>query len=229
VRLKRAQLVVVAETRATRLDAAVLKRMTGGDTAAGRQLYRGTEEYRPLGKVWMAGNVRPVVDSDDDAVFRRLREVPFPRSLGATERDPRVKATLTDPSVAGPAVLAWLVAGAMRWHREGLQDSPAVRTASAAYRAAMDHGLGEFVADRVLAEPDAWVARDVLREALASWLRADGILAAPSGPAVAAALRRAGATERKRGGVRGWLGVRLRTGDDPEPATVDAGGAVSAW
>jgi putative DNA primase/helicase len=229
VRLKRARLVVVAETRATRLDAAVLKRMTGGDTAAGRQLYEGTQEYRPLGKVWMAGNVRPVVDSDDDAVFRRLREVPFPRSLGAEERDPAVKATLTDPAVGGPAVLAWLVAGAMRWHQEGLHDSPAVRTASAAYRAAMDHGLGEFVAEWVLAEPDAWVARDVLRAKLAQWLQADGITSAPSGAAVAAALRRAGATDRKRGGERGWLGVRLRSGDDPEPAALDAGGAVSAW
>jgi putative DNA primase/helicase len=226
VRLKGARIVTTSETRARRLDEGMVKRVTGGDTLAGRRLYENTEEFRGTFKLWLAGNERPVVSGDDDAIWRRIREIPFPRSLTAGERDPAVKAALTDPTAAGAAVLAWAVAGCAAWCQRrdaaqpALAEPAAVVDATADYRGVMDT-VAAFLAAACVLEADAWVSRAELREALERWGKEEGLPTVPSGRTVARGLRERGVQDQGRGGRRGWRGVRLRGPGDPEPAAQD--------
>jgi putative DNA primase/helicase len=120
-RLHGSRLVVSVEvTDGTRLAEGLVKTLTGGDHVAARFLYERTFEFLPQFKLCIAANNRPTVRDDDDAMWRRLVEIPFPQSLPREERDPSVKATLMDPSIAGPAILAWAVEGAASWFVDGL-------------------------------------------------------------------------------------------------------------
>jgi putative DNA primase/helicase len=238
VRLKGARIVTTSETRARRLDEGMVKRVTGGDTLAGRRLYENTEEFRGTFKLWLAGNERPVVGGDDDAIWRRIREIPFPRSLAAGERDPVVKATLTDPLGAGPAVLAWAVAGCAAWCQRrdagqpALGEPAAVVEATADYRGVMDT-VAAFLDAACVLEADAWISREDLRAALDRWGREEGVSdrMLPSATALARGLRERGALSKGRKGCRGWAGVRLRGPGDPEPAAQDepAAETMPAW
>ena len=238
VRLKGARLVVTSETRERRLDEGMVKRATGGDTMAGRRLYENTVEFAATFKLWLAGNHRPVVSGDDDATWRRIREIPFPRSLTAGERDPAVKATLTDPAVGGPAVLAWAVEGCAEWCRRraathptgALGEPPAVVEATAEYRGAMDT-IATFLTACCILEPAAWASRAELRETLERWGKEEGLSTLPSGHTLASGLRARGLVEKGRGGRRGWRGVRVRgpADPDPEPATDPATETVVPW
>ena len=49
-----------------------------------------------------------------------------------------MKATLTDPEIAGPAILAWLVQGCLNWQLIGFKPPQAVLDATAEYRREMD-------------------------------------------------------------------------------------------
>jgi putative DNA primase/helicase len=236
VRLKGARIVTTSETRARRLDEGMVKRVTGGDTLAGRRLYENTEEFQGTFKLWLAGNERPVVSGDDDAIWRRIREIPFPRSLTAGERDPAVKAALTDPAGAGPAVLAWALAGCAAWCQRrdaghpALAEPAAVVDATADYRGVMDM-VAAFLAAACILEADAWVSRAELREALERWGKEEGLPTVPSGRTVGRGLRERGVVDNGRGGRRGWRGVRVRgpSDPDPEPQADAAVETIPAW
>jgi putative DNA primase/helicase len=236
VRLKGARLVVTSETRERRLDEGMVKRATGGDTLAGRRLFENTVEFTSTFKLWLAGNHRPVVSGDDDAIWRRIREIPFPRSLSPAERDPTVKATLTDPAVGGPAVLAWAVEGCAAWCQRRAAKDPAgalgepaaVVEATADYREVMDT-VAAFLAACCVLESGAWVSRHDLREALEQWGREEGLSGLPSGRTLASGLRERGVLDKGREGRRGWRGVRLRGPADPEPETAEPSETVAPW
>ena len=74
------------------------------------------------------------------------------------------------------AALAWLVAGAVRWHRGGqaMPEPPeAVRKATEAWRGASDV-LWRYVEERLVFDPDAHVMGKELYEDFTIWLKANG-------------------------------------------------------
>jgi putative DNA primase/helicase len=222
--------VVVTETPpGRRLAAGLLKLLAGRDPLVVRSLYENSIEVVPAFKVWIAGNVRPPAPADDEAVWRRLREIPFTLSLAPSERDPKVKAILTDPTQGGVALLAWLVAGAKAWYEHGLGTAAAVEAATAEYRSAMDV-LGDFLTTATVMDPSAWASVAELRAGLERYGREEGLHTLPDGRALAAALRARGCTERRTKAERGWAGVRLRQETDPEPAAEpEPREAIRAW
>lgn len=226
------RIVTVSETPpGRRLAVGLLKILAGRDPLVVRRLYENSVEVVPTFKMWVAGNVRAPAPADDDAVWRRLREIPFKMALNAGERDPAVKAVLTDPAQGGPAVLAWLVAGARAWYAHGLGTAPAVDAATADYRASMDV-LGAYLDATTMPDALGWVSVAELRAGLERWARDEGLHGPlPDGRAVAAALRGRGCTEKRRhGGERGWSGVRLRTADDGDTLTAEPEReAIRAW
>jgi putative DNA primase/helicase len=143
-RLHRARLVTAAESgEGRRLDEATVKEITGGDVIAARFLYGEHFEFTPQFKLVLVTNHPPKVDGDDDAIWRRLRLVPFEQSFeGREERD------LTDTLEAElPGILAWAVRGCLEWQEEGLGEASAITRATADYRADEDV-LGAFLAER---------------------------------------------------------------------------------
>ena len=143
-RLHRARLVTAAESgEGRRLDEATVKEITGGDVIAARYLYGEFFEFQPLFKLVLTTNHRPKVDGDDDAIWRRLRLVPFEQSFeGREDRDltAKLEAEL-------PGILAWAVRGCLEWQEAGLGQAGAVTRATAEYREDEDV-LGAFLAER---------------------------------------------------------------------------------
>jgi len=207
-RLRGARLVTAAESgEGHRLDEAVVKEITGGDTIAARPLYGRYFEFRPKFKLLLTTNHRPRVDGGDNAIWRRLRLVPFEQSFeGREDRD--LQATLQNEL---PGILAWAVTGCLAWQQHGLGAPEAVRTATAGYRADEDH-LGAFLADRT--HTGGEVGATDLRAAYEQWCQENG-----ERPLAGNALGRRLAhrdirAERRTGGRRVYIGITLGVTDD---------------
>ncbi len=215
-RLAGSRLVVSIEVdEGKQLAEGLVKMVTGGDTITARKLYQESFEFKPAFKLWLVANHAPKVDPDDDAMWRRIRLIPMICQVPEDLRDPKVKAHLTNPAIAGPAILQWLLKGCLDWKREGLKIPTVVQQATAEYRASQD-SFGDFISDCCILEADTWVSSEDLREQYASWSseHSDGRLNGNglTDKAFAKKLQRFGCSSRKgTGGVRGWSGIRLHS------------------
>jgi len=125
------------------LDAAQVKAMTGGDIVVARNLRQDLFEFRPKCKIWMATNHRPLVAADDDAVWRRILEVPFTSQVCESDRSAAIKNQLQDIDLVGPAILRWAVDGCLAWQRRQLDPPEEVQAATRAYRDQMAAPSGQ--------------------------------------------------------------------------------------
>ena len=85
------RLVCAIETdEGKRLAEALIKQLTGGtDTIKARFLFEEYFEYRPQFKVFLATNHKPKVNPSDDALWERIRLIPFVVQIPPSERDKR--------------------------------------------------------------------------------------------------------------------------------------------
>lgn len=135
--LRSRRLVVSSELEQRAVLAeSVVKMLTGGDTISARELYGRRFNFKPSHKVVLVTNHRPRVHGTDHAIWRRLRVVPFGVVIAQSEQDPRLRRRLVDDD--GAAVLAWLVQGAVTWHRDGLGEVDVVTAATEDYRQSED-------------------------------------------------------------------------------------------
>jgi putative DNA primase/helicase len=203
-RLHRARLVIAAESgEGRRLDEATVKILTGGDTVAARFLYAEFFEFRPSFKIWLVTNHRPRVDGDDDAIWRRLRLVPFNVSFLGRE-DQGLRAAL---EAELPGILAWAVQGCLEWQRHGLGLPAAVDAATREYREDEDV-LGAFIDERCIL--DGEIDASTLREAYEQFCKQLGERPLPASVLGKRLAKRAVTTRRGTGGARTYCGLRLR-------------------
>ena len=97
------------------LAGGLIKTITGGDMVSARHLWKEFIEFKPTFSLFLVANDAPEIDSTDTGLQRRMRVIPFPYAVAPEDRDPLVKKFLTDPDLAGPAVLAWMVEGCMAY------------------------------------------------------------------------------------------------------------------
>lgn len=67
-------------------------------------------------------------------MWRRILWLPFENKIPAAKRDRTLQAELTDVSVTGAAVLAWIVAGCAEWYQQGLQVPQVVERGTRSYQ-----------------------------------------------------------------------------------------------
>jgi len=165
--LKGRRLVTASETReGTRLDEAVLKNLSGGETVTARYLFGKYFSFKPEGKIFLASNHRPKVTDDSLAFWRRCHVIPFEQSFTGTAVDSALDETLQSEA---SGILNWMLAGCRLWQQDGLQPPRAVLVASASYREAND-ALAGFLADCL--DPDATDDDSTLsRDAFATYSR----------------------------------------------------------
>ena len=210
VRLRGARMVSVYETSARfRLSAALIKTLCGSDPVTARAMYREPVTFLPQCTFWIATNHRPRVPNDDEALWERIRELPFETVIPPDERDPAVRDQLRDPERCGSAVLAWAVEGCLGWQREGLKPPEVVRNATQDYRDEMDP-LASFLKDCCCLSADTDVLANDLREAYEQYARENGERPIGGGKRWGTALRKLGCEPgRNPAGRRIWTGVRL--------------------
>jgi len=170
-KLHGARLVKAAESqREGALDEAIIKEITGGDTISARFLFQEFFDFKPTFKLWLATNHRPSIRGTDDAIWRRIRLIPFTRQFSGRNRDLKLLETLRG-ELSG--ILAWAVRGCLEWQRVGLGSSPIVETATLEYRLESDH-LGRFMKERCLAGSKEQASGNELYQAYVDFCSANG-------------------------------------------------------
>lgn len=132
-----------------RMAESLIKQMTGQDKIAARFLHGEWFEFAPHFKLWLATNHKPVIRGCDEAIWRRVRLIPFTVTIPAAERDHHLAEHLQGE---WPGILNWAVEGCRLWREEGLTPPPDVVAATDEYRGEMDI-LGDFVAQRCVLNP----------------------------------------------------------------------------
>jgi putative DNA primase/helicase len=221
--LRGARLVTASETeKYSRLAEALVKQLTGGDPVTTRRLYGNPFTYVPSFLLMVAGNYKPAILSQDLGVWRRVKLVPFEATFRGAKADKALPAKLR---AEAEGILAWAVRGAQEWYEHGLQEPGSVATATQDYRESEDR-LAEFIAARLVQEPDARVAPMAVRRAYAEWAEDAGLSRKEvlSGWALGVELESRGFTKRRAGagGKWGFDGVRLATDAEAQAAQRDA-------
>jgi P4 family phage/plasmid primase-like protien len=167
-RLRGIRLVTASETGdGNRLDEALVKDITGGDRVVARFMRGEWFEFTPHFKIFLSTNYRPRIVGTDDAIWDRLRLVPFLIRIPEEERRP-MDQMLAEFQAELPGILNWGLAGCLHWQRHGLGEPPEVRMATADYRDDMDT-LGDFLAECCVLNREARVPSRDLYDAYKAW------------------------------------------------------------
>jgi putative DNA primase/helicase len=231
--LKGARFVSAAEVeQGRRLAESKVKQLTGRDTVTARFLFGEPFSFRPAFKLWLSTNNKPVIQGTDDAIWDRLRLIPFTQRFDGDRQDPKLPEKLRS-ELAG--VLAWMVEGCLEWQEHGLGEPESVREATDQYRAEMDT-LAAFIEDRCVVREGVVAPATPLYKQYQMWcddagekpetqkmfgmrLRERGF--------VSAKIKRGPYKDRK-----GWLGIGLRADhpdpEDPEGSNDEASGGAGA-
>ncbi|MGI8803269.1 MAG: DNA primase family protein [Solirubrobacteraceae bacterium] len=208
-RLAGARLVTSLEVDdGRRLAEGLVKQITGGDTIAARFLYRESFEFRPAFKLFLAANSRPRVNASDDAIWRRIDQIPFTATVPVEKRDPELKRHLTSSPEARSALLAWAVRGNAQWRRTGIATPASVRAYTDSYRAENDP-LAEWIDARCELRPGLEATAAKLRASYEEFAGGSG--EKPVGTrSFAAALTSRGCEQTRRKDARYWRGIDLQ-------------------
>jgi putative DNA primase/helicase len=157
-----------------KFDEVKVKQLTGGDTLTARFMRADHFSFTPTHTLWLMGNHQPTVDSGGHSFWRRLRLIPFVNTVPEDKRIDDLQGILATEH--GPAVLAWIVAGAAAYFAGGLCEPDTVSVATAEYEHEQDSvarwvdecclvGGGEHVVSKVAA----------IREAYERWCHGEGV------------------------------------------------------
>lgn len=210
-RMRGARVVSAVEAHGDRgFDEAVIKQLTGGDTITARELYEKLFEFRPTHKIFLAANHKPIIKEQTEAMWRRIRLVPFTVTIPRAQRIRKLADKLIAHELSG--ILNWALAGCAHWRAEGLLEPKAVRKATRNYQDENDT-LGEFLEQRCVFQEGNWISTpEFYRHFTDWWADTRGSRVPPMSPAWFGRLlsERPELTQIKRKKTRGWRGVALK-------------------
>lgn len=123
--------------RSLRLDAALVKTMTGNDTMNARFLHENSFDFKPQFKLYINTNYRPAISDLTLFSSDRIVIVTFERHFGEQEQDKNLKGLFAEPN-SQSAILNWLLEGYRLIQKEGLRIPESVKLAIEKYRKESD-------------------------------------------------------------------------------------------
>jgi putative DNA primase/helicase len=179
-------------------------------------------EWAPTHKLFLAANHRPVIRGTDYAIWRRIHLVPFTVTIPEDERDGHLPEKLRAEL---PGILNWAIEGCLDWQRNGLGVPQVVKDATAEYRAEQDI-LGDFLAEKCVKDPQAWVPSGLLYKAYTGWCEDNGEKPITKTGFGIRLTERGFVQGKAAKGVRVWRCLRLLAPDEtPTGGAFDGGGA----
>ncbi|MGW7081819.1 DNA primase family protein [Streptomyces sp. NPDC054871] len=174
------RVIVCSEVKpGDKFDEARVKLLTGGDRIKARRMRQDFFSFAPTHKLWLLGNHRPEVGTGGFAFWRRMRLIPFERTVS----DDRKIDNLADVLVTeeGPGILNWLIEGARRYLAgdKDLTGPERVRIATSAYAETEDH-IGRFLGESCVLHPDQRAEQAQLYAAYKAWCQNEGVPAMTS-------------------------------------------------
>ena len=116
-RLHSARAVFAGESEdGQRLAESLVKQVTGGDLMAARFLHREFFEFEPRFKLILSTNHKPSIRGTDQAIWRRIRLVPFDVTFPPEQQDKRLPDALWQER---DGIFAWMVRGLHDWLANG--------------------------------------------------------------------------------------------------------------
>ena len=214
--LKGARFVSAAEVeKGRRLAESKVKQLTGRDTVTARFLFGENFDFKPEFKLWLSTNNKPVIQGTDDAIWDRIRLIPFTQRFDGHKADPKLPDKLRH-EIAG--VFAWMVEGCLEWQEHGLQEPKTVTDATKQYREEMDT-LASFLDEVCVMGPHHRVLAEKLYQRYAMWCDDSGERKDPKKAFVARLEERGFERRRETAGVNKgryiWLGIGFRSDDEP--------------
>lgn len=188
--LHRSRMVWATETNdRDGLNEAMIKRLTGGNRIQAAFKGKTPFDFLPKFKVFLSSNFPVKGDPDDEAFWRRFRVIQFPHLWAeADETDPEkithypdgrpriidktIKERLGQPETR-EAILAWLVAGAVKWYAEGLPTPIIVRETLGQQRREQDF-VGQWMEDCLEDDPSGVLGVDQLWGSWVQYCQASG-------------------------------------------------------
>jgi len=215
--LKGARFVATAEVEQGRaLAESKVKSLTGSDTVTARFLYAEPFSFKPEFKLWLSTNNKPVIRGTDDAIWDRIRLIPFTQRFEGAAADPRLPEKLR-AEAAG--VLAWMVQGCVQWQRDGLGEPDKVVAATEGYRVEMD-ALAAFIDEDCIVRPDTWCKFSDLYAAYTRWCEESNEHPEKKRRFADSLTERGFAAAKGTKNVAIRQGIALRSDDEPDPARV---------
>ncbi|MET7608595.1 phage/plasmid primase, P4 family [Streptomyces avermitilis] len=177
------RLIVCSELKPNdKFDEARVRLLTGGDKIKARRMRQDYFSFIPTHHLWLLGNHRPEVSVGGFAFWRRIRLLPFTRTVPAERRIDNLAFELVRDE--GPGILQWFIDGARQYlaTRDPLDGPDQVRLATTAYATTEDH-IGRFLEERCTREgsspTDLRVEQGLLYAQYQDWCNAgEGIRAA---------------------------------------------------
>jgi putative DNA primase/helicase len=165
-RLRGTRFVTTTEAeQGRRLSEPLIKQITGNDKMTARFLYGEYFNFLPTFKIFMATNHKPVIKGTDYGIWRRIRLIPFTKTITPEKQDKDLQSKLL---AEGPGILNWLLEGVRRWKTERLQTPPDISSATDEYREEMD-AIGNFIRERCVQSPGASIKARELFRAYQEW------------------------------------------------------------
>jgi putative DNA primase/helicase len=210
--LQGARFVIAVESdMGRRLAEARVKQLTSVEPIKVKRLFADVYTIAPTFKIWIASNHKPRITGTDEAIWRRVKLIPFAVGIPDAEQDPTLGAKL---EAEREGILAWAVQGCLDWQREGLAAPEKIREATAAYREQMD-SMASFLAERCSVDTGATVTATELYDAFLDWSKRSGETPPPK-QTFGLLLQERGFTSTRTNRSRKWLGLRVLTPlDDP--------------
>jgi putative DNA primase/helicase len=214
--------------RGQRLSLSRVKYLIGLGQIKARRLRENMITFQPTYKLFLDCNDRPVINDPNDAIWNRVKCIPFNVQIPDVEIDKNLPAKLRSEL---EGILRWIVEGAVLYLRDGLGDPPDVVAAMEQYRQESDR-FKEFFEDRCVLAPNGdgtswkkdgdWVPVSDLYAAYACWAEATGNKYPVSKDSFDQRLQKLGRKRdrvRPNGGrdakqIRVWLGIRFRTAEE---------------
>ncbi len=165
-RLKGARFVTATESEAgKRMAESLVKQLTGGDQVSARFLYGEFFEFKPSFKLFLGTNHPPKVIGSDEAIWRKIRLIPFTVTIPPSERDRKLTGKL---KLEAEGILNWAIAGLRDWFDGGLKDPDEVLAATKEYRQRED-AIAHFFESCCTLQSDARARSEALYKQYCNW------------------------------------------------------------
>jgi putative DNA primase/helicase len=166
-------LIAVETEEGKSFAVAKIKRMSGNDTIRACYKHKDWFEFQPSWKIWLACNDFPVTPAGDQAIWDRLKPVPFRvRFRGQQNEIKDLSAKLLREE--GSGILNWMLRGYGEWKRIGLAEPAEAREAQAVIREEMDF-LARFLEEKTERTelPHEYVSNKALFNSFVLWAEAN--------------------------------------------------------
>ena len=155
--------------RGMSLDAALIKRFTGGDALTARQLQQRVFTFVPQCKLFIHTNYLPNINDKTLFTSQRVKVIEFNRHFEAHEQNKRLKEILrSETNKSG--ILNWAIEGYKLYQAEGLGEPSVIDGAVADYMLKMDK-VAQFFEECMINEGFGGVKGADVYEAFKVWCR----------------------------------------------------------